>query len=121
VLILSVLSREALLGLLASGLVSARGDTQYYQRIIFDDSLTADRYYSGWAGAPEYSRDRPRSIAPIAFEIRITSKGTVEGIGEAPMVVMIENYRTGLIWKNVMQIRRLNRCFDASASRLILP
>ena len=31
---------------------SARGDTQYYQRVILDDSLTADgyywdRYYSG--------------------------------------------------------------------------
>ena len=55
-------------------------------------------------------QDQSRLLRPKSASLQ---KGTVEGIGEAPMVVMIENYRTGLIWKNVManpQIESMLRC-----------
>ena len=60
--------------------------------------------------ARNVGQDQSRLLRPKSASLQ---KGTVEGIGEAPMLVMIENYRTGLIWKNVManpQIESMLRC-----------
>jgi exo beta-1,2-glucooligosaccharide sophorohydrolase (non-reducing end) len=38
------------------------------------------------------------------------------GLDQAPIVVMIENYRTGLIWKNFMQNPEIKTMLDKLAS-----
>lgn len=38
------------------------------------------------------------------------------GLNQAPIVVMIENYRTGLVWKNFMQNPEINKMLEKLAS-----
>ncbi|MDX1284447.1 MAG: glucoamylase family protein, partial [Draconibacterium sp.] len=74
-----------------------------------DESMKALKYFYRERGAELFGKYGPYD----AFnDTRNWIKESYIGIDQGPIVVMIENYRTGLLWKNVMKDEDLQSGLD---------
>ena len=97
---------------------SSAGDTDYYRHLLFDNSLNPDAYFHSYAlaSAPAASlaalkhfyRDLGSQLWDIYGPRDAYNPGLgwisniYMGLNQAPITVMIENARTGVVWKAFM-------------------